>query len=180
MRFYGFAPLVILIAITFIQPAYPESVSPGVIVLVYPPLDCNTDFDQDFWAKYDSAMAQEWGIFSQTICLEQLSEQVKADLQANLQELGFNVIVMQDNNEIVRGINDRAQGVAQPTLNFGAVEFNYQESSKVVSHETLHLILEEKGYPKSCYVDKVHENAYRFARYYDNVMILAYFDCQVD
>lgn len=111
------------------------------------------------------------------ICFDRLSEQEKADLQAALNRVGLNVIVMQDDNQIVRGINDRAQGVAQTTVNFGAVEFNYEQSAKVVSHETLHLMLEERGYPKSCYVDAVHEHAYSFARYDGNVMIVQHFDC---
>ncbi|AFU57970.1 hypothetical protein Ngar_c10280 [Candidatus Nitrososphaera gargensis Ga9.2] len=177
MRYYhSVAIAALVIAIVFIQPAYSDD-EPGVVILLYPPTDCKTDFDQDFWAKYDSAMAQEWGISSQTICLDQLNEQEKADLQTALHRVGLNVIVMQDNNQIIHGINDRAQGVAQPTVNFGAVEFNYEYSAKVVSHETLHLMLEERGYPKSCYVDAVHEHAYTLARYYDNIMIIQHFEC---
>jgi hypothetical protein len=121
-------------------------------------------------------MAQEWNISSQTICLDRLTEEEKADLQATLKRVGLNVIVMQDDNPIIDGINDRAYGVAQPSVNFGAVEYNYQESTKTLSHETLHLMLEEMGYPKGRYVDAVHDNSYRFARYHD-VMILAHFDC---
>lgn len=123
-----------------------------------------------------TAMARKWSISSQTICLDGLDDQDKADLLAALQRAGLNVIVMQDDNTIVRGINDRANGVAQPALNFGAVEFNYQESAKILSHETLHLMLEEADHPRSCYVDAVHDNAHRFARYGD-VVILAHFDC---
>ena len=165
----------IALALIFIQPAHSQS-APGVVILLYPPVDCRADFDSGFWARYDSAMAQEWGISSQTICLDGLDGQGKAGLLAALQRAGLNVIVMQDDNTIVRGINDRADGVAQPALNFGAVEFNYSESAKVLSHETLHLMLEEAGHPKSCYVDSVHENAHRFA-VYDDVVVLAHFDC---
>jgi hypothetical protein len=175
MRYHG-AALIALVAMIFIQPAYSEKAS-GVVILLYPPVNCDIDFDRDFWAKYDSAMAQEWNISSQTICLDQLTEEEQADLQAILQRVGLNVIVMQDDNPIVDGINDRAYGMAQPSVNFGAVEFNYKESTKTLSHETLHLMLEEMGYPKSCYVDAVHDNAYHFARYHDNIMIMAQFDC---
>ena len=173
MRYYCAA--LIALAVIFIQPAYSQS-APGVVILLYPPVDCEIDFDRDFWSEYDSAMAREWNIPSQTICLDGLGDQDKADLLAALQRAGLNVIVMQDDSTIVRGINDRANGVAQPALNFGAVEFNYHESAKVLSHETLHLMLEEAGHPRSCYVDAVHDNAHRFARYGD-VVILAHFDC---
>jgi hypothetical protein len=158
------------------QPAHSEKVS-GVVVLVYPPFDCKTDFDYDFWAKYDSAMIKEWNIQSQTLCLDGLTEEDKANLQVALQRVGLNVIIMQDDNQIVDGINDRAHGVAQPSVNFGAVEFNYERSTTVLSHETLHLMLEEAGNPKTCYVEAVHDNAYSYARYYDDIMILAHFEC---
>lgn len=158
------------------QPAHSDRAS-GVIGILYPPIDCETDFDYDFWAKYDSAMLEEWNISSQTLCLEGLNEQEKEDLQSALQRVGQNVIIMSVDNVVLEGMNHRARGVAQPSENFGKVEFNYEESSKVLSHETLHLMLEQIGYPKSCYVDAVHENAYRYARYYDSVMILAHFDC---
>lgn len=78
---------------------------------------------------------------------------------------------MSVDNQIVEGINDKAGGIAQPTENFGAVEFNYDDSTKTVSCETLHLILKEMGYPKSCYVEAVHENANKYTRY-DNVLIM--------
>jgi hypothetical protein len=176
MRYSG-APLISLMAfMLFMQPAYSDKAS-GVMVLLYPPTSCAVDFDSGFWAKYDSAMAQEWNIHSQTLCMEGLTDQIKADFRTALLKTGFNVIDMSVDNIIVRGLSDRAHGVAQPTENFGAVNFNYQESTKVVSHETLHLMLEEAGYPQSCYVDAVHEHAYSFARYDDNVMILAHFDC---
>lgn len=176
MRYSAAVLVAAIVAMIFAQqPVFSEK-NPGIVVLFYPPLDCETDFDADQWAAYDSAMAQEWNISSQTICLDKLVEQDKADLLTALQGAGLNVIVMQDDNTIVRGLNDRAQGVAQPALNFGSVEFNYQESTKVLSHETLHLMLEEAGHQKSCYVDAVHDNAYRFVKY-DDVMIMAQFEC---
>jgi hypothetical protein len=66
-------------------------------------------------------------------------------LQAALHRIGKNVIAMSVDNVTIEGINDRAYGVAQPTENFGEVEFNYMESTKILSHETLHLMLEEQG-----------------------------------
>ncbi|MEW6603194.1 MAG: hypothetical protein AB1351_00725 [Thermoproteota archaeon] len=178
MRWYWLAILVLAVIVPIQQPPAFSQSEPGVVVvLFYPPYDCKTDFDQEFWANYDSAMKLEWNISSQTICLEKLSEQEKADLLAALHGIGLNVIVMQDENIIVRGLNYKAEGVAHPSLNYGEVELNYEKSTKALSHETLHLVLEDMGRLRSCYVDKVHENAYSYARYYDNVMIMAHFDC---
>jgi len=91
-------------------------------------------FDSELRAKYDSAMAQEWNISSQTMCIEGRSDQEKTELQAALHRIGKNVIAMSVDNVTIEGINDRAYGVAQPTENIGAVEFNYMESTKVLSH----------------------------------------------
>lgn len=55
-------------------------------------------------------------------------------MQAALHRIGKNVIAMSVDNVTIEGINDRAYGVAQPTENIGAVEFNYMESTKVLSH----------------------------------------------
>lgn len=54
----------------------------------------------------------------------------KVDLQGALQGVGLNVIVMPIDNVITDGINDRSHGVAQPTENLRAVEFNHLESTK--------------------------------------------------
>lgn len=175
--YYAAALLLVLVIVPIQQPALSYSEPGVVVILFYPPYDCNTDFDQEFWANYDSAMALEWSITSQTMCLENLGEWEKADLLTALQQVGLNMIVIQDNNTIVRGLNHRAEGVAFPSLNYGTVELNYKSSTKALSHETLHLMLEEMGHPKGCYVDAVHENAYRYARYYGNVIIMAHFDC---
>lgn len=149
----------------------------GVVIILYPPTSCENDFDKAFWSKYDSAMTEEWGISSQTLCLEGLTIFEKLTLEQDLQNVGLNVITMRDDNVAVPiGEN----GLARPSLNYGAVEFNYQDSTKTLSHESLHLVLEDMGYSQSCYVDKVHENAYRLARYYDNIMILKHFECQQD
>ena len=168
--------LSIITAIIAVQPVQAKQ-DPAVIILFYPPTDCETSFDPDFWADYDSAMAKEWGVSSQTICLDKLSILDKAELQANLKELGLNVIVMSSDDHFLDGINDQALGVAQPDLNTGAVKFNGEYTTTTLSHETLHLILEDLGYPKACYVDGVHKHASEFARYGDNVMVMQHFDC---
>jgi hypothetical protein len=56
-----------------------------------------------------------------------------------------------------------ASGVAYPTENIAFVRNNYAYSTGTLSHEILHLVLEEEGYPTSCYVDKVHENQFNFS-----------------
>lgn len=171
-----YALALVLAAIMPVQPISAQS-EPGVVVLFYPPYDCRTDFDQKFWANYDSAMKLEWNISSQTICLDKLGEEEKAGLLSDLQAVGLNVIVMQDHNMIVKGLNHKAEGVAFPAMNYGAVELNYEKSTKALSHETLHLVLQDMGHPRSCYADAVHENAYNYARYYGKVIIMAHFDC---
>ena len=56
-----------------------------------------------------------------------------------------------------------ASGVAYPTENMAFVENNFEYSTATVSHELLHLVLEEQGHEKSCYVDEVHENQLKYA-----------------
>lgn len=36
-------------------------------------------------------------------------------------------------------------------------------TTAAVSHKLLHLVLEDRGHEKSCYVDEVHENQFRYA-----------------
>jgi hypothetical protein len=176
MRYLAAVLAALVVAMASVPPAYPER-APGVAILLYPPMDCKTDFDHDFWAEYNLAMAEEWGIESQTMCLERLTEEEQKELQDALLNAGLNVIAMSDDNLVIDGINDRAPGVAQPSVNFGAVEFNYLRTTATLSNETLHLMLEGAGHPRSCYVDAVHDNAYHFARYYDNnITIIKHFD----
>lgn len=141
------AALTFLVAMIFAPSAYSQSAL-GVVILLYPPTDCETDFNADFWAKYDSAMAQEWGIASQTMCLEGLSASEKIDLVSSLQDAGINVITMVVDNAMLPDVPG-VQGLARPHSNFGTVNFNYDETTKTVSHETLHLVLEERGTKKA-------------------------------
>lgn len=55
-----------------------------------------------------------------------------------------------------------ASGVAYPTENLAFAENNFEYSTSTLSHELLHLVLEEQGYKKSCFVDKVHENQFKY------------------
>lgn len=55
-----------------------------------------------------------------------------------------------------------ASGVAYPTENMAFVENNFEYSTAAISHEILHLVLEEQGYERSCYADKVHENQFKY------------------
>jgi hypothetical protein len=176
MQYLGAATvaLVVLLATAQVQ-AYTQQPA-DVVVVLYPPNDCKTDFNADYWAKYDSAMAEEWGIASQTMCLDGLSASEKIELVSSLQDAGINVITMVIDNAMLPDVPG-IQGLSRPHSNFGTVDYNYYETTKTVSHETLHLVLEERGYEKSCYVDKVHENAYSLARHDDNIMIIAHFEC---
>jgi hypothetical protein len=74
-----------------------------------------------------------------------------------------------------------ASGVAYPTENLTFVENNFGYSTGNLSHELLHLVLEEQGHEKSCYVDMVHENQfkYRLKQMGDNMRpVVKKFDCQ--
>jgi hypothetical protein len=146
----------------------------GIITIHYPSSSCADSFDPDFWADYDRAIAKEWGILSQTMCLDGLTIFEKITLVKDLQNVGLNVITMVDDSAF---LGSEFDGFARPSENFGVIDFNYHDSTISLSHETLHLALEEMGYPTSCYVDAVHENSYRFARYYDAIMIIKYFEC---
>lgn len=55
---------------------------------------------------------------------------------------------------------DEAEGIAYPGQDIGFVKNNYYDSTAALNHEILHLVLEENGYPKSCYIDKVHRSQF--------------------
>ena len=55
-----------------------------------------------------------------------------------------------------------ASGVAYPTENMAFVENNFEYSTAAISHEVLHLVLEEQGHDRSCYADKVHEHQFKY------------------
>lgn len=55
-----------------------------------------------------------------------------------------------------------ASEIAYPTENVAFVENDFEYSTGTLSHELFHLGLEELGCKKSCYVDKVHENQFRY------------------
>jgi hypothetical protein len=63
MRYIALALSVIISVMLFAQQQSFSDKTSGVVVLLYPPSDCRIEFDSELWAKYDSAMAQEWNIF---------------------------------------------------------------------------------------------------------------------
>ncbi len=56
---------------------------------------------------------------------------------------------------------ENAAGVSYPSENIAFVRSDLFYTTKSLSHEILHLVLEEEGYPKGCYIDKVHENHFK-------------------
>ena len=81
MRYVALALSIMVGVMLFAQqPSFSDKAS-GVVILLYPPSDCRTYFDSELWVKYDSAMAQEWNISSQTMCVEGLDDQEKTELQ---------------------------------------------------------------------------------------------------
>ena len=39
---------------------------------------------------------------------------------------------------------------------------NFEYNTGTLSHEILHLVLEEEGHEKGCYVNKVHRNQFNY------------------
>jgi hypothetical protein len=78
------------------------------------------------------------------------------------EKLQQQVVFLTDYSESVFQRGD-ANGIAYPTENIAFVRNNYAYSTATLSHEVLHLVLEEEGYPQSCYVDRVHENQFSFS-----------------
>jgi hypothetical protein len=52
--------------------------------------------------------------------------------------------------------------VAYPTENLAFVQNNFEYSAGTLSHELLHLVLEQQAHEKNCYVDLVHENQFKY------------------
>ena len=89
-------------------------------------------------------MIEKWGISSQTMCLDEMTLIQKTELQADLQKLVLNVIVMPADDHFLDGVNDKARRVAQPFLNTGSVKFNGEFTITILSHESLHLAFSHK------------------------------------
>jgi hypothetical protein len=81
-------------------------------------------------------------------------------------------------------LNPAARGIAYPTENMAFVKNNYEYSTATISHEILHLVLEEQGYDKECYVEQVHENQFSFAMMqmgsYNKFPLVNKFECVDD
>ena len=55
-----------------------------------------------------------------------------------------------------------AAGIAYVTEDMAFVQNNFEYSTGTLSHEILHLVLEEEGHKKGCYVNKVHRNQFNY------------------
>jgi hypothetical protein len=151
-------------------------------------MNCHLDFDTEFWSGFDAAMAQEWNVTATTDCHE--TEQFPSTLR-KYDELAGTLVAREQNSTTIASVSayiDRllardareqqvvfltehsqevfqkplASGVAYPSEDVAFVENNFEYSTAALSHEILHLVLEEEGHDKGCYVDLVHENQLRY------------------
>jgi hypothetical protein len=162
-------------------------VGPEVLIFMMS-MNCQLDFDSELWSDFDGAMAQEWNVTVTTGCYE--TKQFPSTLR-EYDELAETLTTMEQNSTsiatvsayidrlLAQGANEQqvvfltehtqrvfqkplASGVAYPSENLAFVENNFEYSTAALSHEILHLILEEEGHGKRCYVDLVHENQLRY------------------
>jgi hypothetical protein len=162
-------------------------VGPEVLIFMMS-MNCHLDFDSEFWSGFDTSMAQEWNITVTTGCHE--TEQFPSTLR-KYDELAGTLAAREQNSTEIASVSayidrllaqdasDRqvvfltehsqrvfqkplASGVAYPSKDVAFVENNFEYSTAALSHEILHLVLEEEGYDKDCYVDLVHENQLRY------------------
>jgi hypothetical protein len=162
-------------------------VGPEVLIFMVS-INCQVDFDSDFWSGFDAAMAEEWSINATTAChdVEEFPSTLYEynDLAGELVESETAVAGVIDVTAYIDAILNQeapteqivfltkyseqvfqkplASGVAYPTENLAFVENNFGYSTAAASHEILHLVLEEEGYEKECYSDMVHENQFRY------------------
>jgi hypothetical protein len=124
-------------------------------------IDCHL-FDRIYWRAFDELMLEEWGIHSVSICVD-WDEEYEAYVLGMIQE---NIVIC-DNTSLRFNNEDgeirSARGLSYPNVNRGYVRWQGEENtSDTLSHEILHLILQERGYDKDVYIDMVHENAANF------------------
>lgn len=151
-------------------------------------VNCPLDFDSELWSGFDTAMAQEWNVTVTTSCHESerfpstlreygdLAETVMAERE-NLTAIAsvtayIDLLLAQgDHEQQVVFLTEHSQqvfqkplasGVAYPSENLAFVENNFGYSTASLSHEILHLVLEEQEHEKSRYVDMVHENQLKY------------------
>ena len=150
-------------------------------------VNCSLGFDQNFWGDFDGAMASEWNVTTATSCYEidqfpadraeyrnlanrlasQQTSTASVDFTSYIDNLlegrqGKQVVFLTEwSQPIFR--HYAAGGIAYVKEDVAFVKNNMEYSTGNLSHEVLHLALEEEGYDKACYADKVHENQHLFA-----------------
>lgn len=83
------------------------------------------------------------------------------DVQKNVERRQQTIFLTEYSSSVFR--SPFARGIAYPADDIAFVKNNFEYSTGTLSHEMLHLVLEEKGYEESCYVDKVHENQFTYS-----------------
>lgn len=153
-------------------------------------VDCSSGFDQGFWGDFDNSMASEWNVTTVTSCYEvdhfpadrveyrNLANRLASE-QTGTAGIDFtsyidNLLAGQEGRQGKQVVfltewsqpifrHYAAGGIAYVKEDMAFVKNNMEYSTGNLSHEVLHLALEEQGYDKSCYADKVHENQHLFA-----------------
>ena len=81
--------------------------------------------------------------------------------QGAIDARGHQVVFLTGHSDLVFK-KPAARGIAYVAEDMAFVENNFGYSTGTLSHEILHLVLEEEGHEKSCYVNKVHRNQFNY------------------
>lgn len=160
------------------------------VLIVFMALNCTADYSPDYWSLFNEAMIDQWNITAAAFCYEVDSYPTeRAQLYSlrdswNLPNGTQSVFITPyepgiHNSQITRGV-----AILKDDIAFVQSKPNGRTLSETTSHEILHLVLEEQGYDKSCYSNKVHRFAYRepLAVYvehwiFNHVEIVSRFSC---
>lgn len=73
--------------------------------------------------------------------------------------------------------NEFADGIAYVKHDLALVRNNYHYSTGTISHEMLHLVLEEQGKSRACFHDAVHDHQYDYKINLPSYSIINKFEC---
>lgn len=160
------------------------------VLIVFMALNCSATYDAEYWSLFNDAMIAEWNIAPAAFCME--VDAFPADRPAlyslrdnwSLQNGTQVLFILPYDPDIHRSQITRGVALPQDNIAFVQSKPNGRTLSETTSHEILHLVLEEQGYDKDCYSQKVHKYAYRepLAAYsthwiFNHVEIVSRFSC---
>lgn len=100
-----------------------------------------------------------------------------ASNSTNVKKSGTQIAFITEYSEDAFRANALAQGIAYPSQDIALVRNNYQYSIAPVSHEILHLALQEDDYSPECYLYKLHEMQFRYILTPSGYPIIQKFGC---